>query len=93
MVTIKVMMEEIQNNILTKRIKEENNMDYLSKEEIERAKSCIANIEDKLNAIKTEIYSREHPYKTYIREKASSITWDINVINHMVKEEENNEES
>lgn len=63
-------------------------MFYLNEDEIKRAKMCIANIEDKLKAIKTEVMTTQKPYKSYLKEKLDSITWDVNVLNHMVKEDD-----
>ena len=38
-------------------------MVYLDEEEKNRAKMCVANIIDKLQAIDTELNTREKPYK------------------------------
>lgn len=66
-------------------------MFYLNEDEIKRAKMCLANIEDKLKAVKTEITTSQKPYKSYLREKMNSITWDVNVINHMIEEGDDND--
>ena len=59
-------------------------MVYLDEEEKNRAKMCVANIIDKLQAIDTELNTREKPYKTYLKEKMGSINWDIKVLNNMI---------
>lgn len=59
-------------------------MVYLDEEEKNRAKMCVANIIDKLQAIDTELNTREKPYKTYLKEKMDSINWDIKVLNNMI---------
>ena len=59
-------------------------MVYLDEEEKSRAKMCVANITDKLQAIDTELNTREKPYKTYLKEKMDSINWDIKVLNNMI---------
>ena len=61
-------------------------MIYLDEEEKNRAKMCVANIIDKLQAIDTELNTREKPYKTYLKEKMDSINWDIKVLNNMINE-------
>lgn len=63
-------------------------MEYLNADEIKRAKMCIANIEDKLNAVKTEILSREKPYKDYLKEKLDSMNWDVQVLISMIEKED-----
>ena len=63
-------------------------MVYLDEEEKNRAKMCVANITDKLQAISTELNTREKPYKTYLKEKMDSINWDIKVLNNMINEGE-----
>ena len=63
-------------------------MFYLDEDNIKRAKMCIANIEDKLKAVKNEVETAHKPYKSYLREKMSSITWDVNVLNNMIKEDD-----
>lgn len=59
-------------------------MIYLDEEEKNSAKMCVANITDKLQAINTELNTREKPYKTYLKEKMDSINWDIKVLNNMI---------
>ena len=59
-------------------------MVYLDEEEKNRAKMCVANIIDKLQAIDTELNTREKPYKTYLKEKMESINWDVKVLNNMI---------
>ena len=59
-------------------------MEYLSKEEIKRAKMCVLNIQDKLGSVASEINTREKPYKHYLQEKIESILWDANVLMNMV---------
>lgn len=66
-------------------------MDYLSDEEVKRAKMCTSNIQDKLQAVIKELNESPRAYKTYLREKMNSITWDVNCLNNMVEEEENEE--
>lgn len=62
-------------------------MRYLEKEEIQRAKMCVANIKDKIDSIYNEVYTVEKPDKGYLKEKIDSIIWDSNVINNMVSED------
>ena len=59
-------------------------MVYLDEEEKNRAKMCVANIIDKLQAIDTELNTREKPYKTKKKKKMDSINWDIKVLNNMI---------
>lgn len=68
-------------------------MDYLTNEEVKRAKMCTSNIQDKLQAIISEL-NNKHAYKTYLKEKMESITWDVKCMNSMLSEEgEENERS
>ena len=55
---------------------------YLTEEEKIRAYSCAKNIQDKLNAVLTELLN-EKPYKGYLLEKLDSINWDTNCIINM----------
>ena len=57
---------------------------YLEDDEIARAKMCISNIEDKLNAIKSEVYNTAHPYKKYLDEKLQSIIFDTKCLDSMI---------
>lgn len=57
----------------------------LNKEEIERAKMCILNIEDKMVSIRTEIVNVDSPYKPYLLEKLNSISHDVNCLINMCK--------
>lgn len=59
-------------------------MFYLDEDHIKRAKMCVANIFDKLQAIDTELNTREKPYRTYLKEKMDSINWDIKVLNNII---------
>lgn len=53
----------------------------MNEEERKRMISCIANIEDKMNSIKLEVFPPHNkPYKGYILEKAKPILNDIQVI-------------
>lgn len=63
-------------------------MDYLNEDEIRRAKMCVSNIKDKLQAVASELTLVEKPHKKYLKEKLDSITWDVNVLNNMVNESE-----
>ena len=65
-------------------------MDYLSEDEIKRAQMCVLNIQDKLGSVVSEI-KRERPHKNYLKEKLDNITWDINVLNSMIKNNEDEE--
>lgn len=62
-------------------------MEYLNKEEIERAKRVASNIADNLKAVMTELSIVEKPYKNYLTEKLESILWDTNCLIVMCKEE------
>lgn len=53
----------------------EEQLPYLTGYEIIRASNCEHNIQDKLDAIKSEIH-KEKPYKGYMLEKLQSILWD-----------------
>ena len=55
---------------------------YLTDQEKETFKMCLANIEDKLHALQCES-NQDHCYKTYIKEKSNSIYYDIKVILNM----------
>ena len=59
----------------------------LDNNEIKRALGCIANIEDKIKAIKQELL-KEKPYKYYINEKIDSVLWDAKCIKSMSKEKD-----
>ena len=65
-------------------------MDYLSEDEIKRAQMCVLNIQDKLGSVVSEI-KKEKPYKSYLKEKLDSITWDVNVLNSMIENNEDEE--
>lgn len=60
-------------------------MDFLSEEEKRKAASCVNNIQDKLDAIKNELSSREKPFKPYMLEKLDSILWDTNCLISMCR--------
>ena len=60
---------------------------YLEKFEIERAKMCLSNIDDKLKSVNAEIQN-ERPYKYYLIEKLNSVLTDTNVLIYMCKEGE-----
>ena len=57
---------------------------YLSEEEQTRAKDCINNIFDKINALQTEV-SNDRSYKHYMLEKLESALWDMNCLISMCK--------
>lgn len=61
-------------------------MDFLDENEKKRAAGCINNIQDKLDALKSEICSREKPFKPYMMEKLDSILWDTNCLISMCKD-------
>ena len=53
----------------------------MDEEERKKMISCIANIEDKMNSIKLEVFPPHNkPYKGYILEKAKPILNDIKEI-------------
>ena len=52
-----------------------------------RIESCISNIQDKLEAIKSEI-RLEKPYKYYILEKIEPILFDAKCIKNICESEE-----
>ena len=51
----------------------------------------VANIEDKLAAIKNELLTREKPHKPYLNEKLDSIYWDVKVLMNISKLNEDDE--
>lgn len=56
-------------------------MKRMNEEERRKIIDCIANIEDKMNSIKLEVFPPHNkPYKGYILEKAKPILNDIQVI-------------
>lgn len=59
----------------------------LNEDEIRRAKMCVANIKDKLQAIESEL-ERSYSYKYYIAEKIDSVCFDSNCIKRMCEVEE-----
>ena len=61
-------------------------MNYLKKNEQERIKQLIAEIEDNWDAIKTELQN-EKAYKIYLLEKMQGINWNINCINLLLEDE------
>lgn len=54
----------------------------MEEEEINRAKGCIYNIRDKLNAIDLELHT-EKPYLPYLLEKLEPIENDIRCLKSM----------
>lgn len=56
---------------------------YLNEDELQRAKDCCYNIEDKMNAVHNELFSQGNAYKSYLAEKLDSIQWDLNVLKNM----------
>lgn len=60
---------------------------YLEEEEIKRAKNCVNNIMNKLNAVQSELNTREHPYKTYLKEKLDIILYDTKCMLDMCNKE------
>lgn len=62
-------------------------MNYLGKNEQERMKQLIREIEDNWNAIKTELQN-EKAYKIYLLEKMQGINWNINCINLLLEDED-----
>lgn len=54
--------------------------------ELNRAKDCIYNIQDKLDALRDEI-NRGKPYAYYCLEKLEPIKNDVNCLISMFKEE------
>lgn len=59
--------------------------DFLNKEEKQRAKECVYNIKDKMNAIENEVFYKDKSYKEYLLEKLQSILWDTNCLINMCK--------
>ncbi len=68
------------------------NQNFLNDEEVKRAKLCVANIKDKMLSVDNEINNTNKPCKSYLREKLDSITWDVNVLNKMIENNEEEEE-
>lgn len=54
--------------------------EFLNKEEIKRAKMCVNNIYDKINAVHTEIFYNGRSHKGYLLEKLESILHDTNCL-------------
>lgn len=65
---------------------------FLNESQSRTALSCVSNIEDKLEAIKNELLTREKPYKPYLNEKLDSIYWDVKVLINIAKLEDEKEE-
>lgn len=65
---------------------------FLNENQTGISMSCVANIEDKLAAIKNELITREKPYKPYLNEKLDSIYWDLKVLMNVAKIEDEKEE-
>lgn len=65
----------------------ESDKPYLEGYDIPRAKECAWNIQDKLNAIVTEL-EQEKPYKGYLQEKLQSILHDTKCLLSMSEREE-----
>lgn len=59
----------------------------LNENEIKKAKECLFNIEDKLQAIEMEL-CKENPYKYYLLEKIDSVLWDSRCIANLCKTDE-----
>ena len=58
---------------------------FLNENQTGISMSCVANIEDKLAAIKNELITRERPHKPYLNEKLDSIYWDLKVMMNVAK--------
>lgn len=55
---------------------------WLDEDEKIRAKMCVANIKDNLEAIETEL-GKDMSYRSYLLEKVEPICWDSNVIKRL----------
>lgn len=64
---------------------------FLNESQSRTALTCVANIEDKLAAIKNELLTREKPHKPYLNEKLDSIYWDVKVLMNISKLNEDDE--
>lgn len=64
---------------------------FLNENQSRTALTCVANIEDKLAAIKNELLTREKPHKPYLNEKLDSIYWDVKVLMNISKLNEDDE--
>lgn len=64
---------------------------FLNENQARTALTCVANIEDKLAAIKNELLTREKPHKPYLNEKLDSIYWDVKVLMNISKLNEDDE--
>ena len=69
---------------LDQLIIEDEVLPYLNEEESKRVKMCLYNINDKMEAVNTEVLQSERAYKSYLKEKIDSIYNDIKVIKHIV---------
>lgn len=63
---------------------------WLDENEKRRAKICVDNIKDKIEAIENEL-NKKFSYRSYIAEKIESVCWDSNVIKR-ISEMETEEE-
>lgn len=66
-------------------------MPYLSEEEKNSAMYAVENIEDKLNAVRTELATKDKSYKGYLLEKLDSIYYDVKYLINICKREEETE--
>ena len=60
----------------------------LNQNELKTAKECVYNIQDKINAINTELNYKDNAFKGYILEKLSSILHDTECLIGICSEEE-----
>jgi hypothetical protein len=65
-------------------------LEYLNETQKKTGLSAAYNIQDKMNAVMTEL-NKEHSYKCYLNEKLDSIYWDVKVLLNMCNQE--NEET
>ena len=62
------------------------NLPYLNEEEKRRFSMILNEIDDAMNAIKIEMSSREHPYKTYLSEKLRTLQIDVPCLASMLED-------
>ena len=68
------------------------NLPYVTEEEKKRFAMILNEIDDAMNALKTEIRTTEHPYKYYLAEKLKTLQTDVPCLASLIEDEEGDDE-
>jgi len=66
---------------------------YLTEEEKKRGKMLIREMDDAMNALRTELNETQHPYKHYIKEKLRVLQTDVPCLASLLEDEEGDDEN